>query len=147
MGGAAGAAFAVVQHWPQPRALRELAALHLIKFPTRHSPSLAPGTAGSAKTPRDGPALWVKEEIPGAGGVRGIPPQAAVLGERRKSVLGKTTSLSLAPLTRPGERALTCLDAWSCLGLSHFPVLGTWGSGWLEHRVVQICFFMSALCI
>lgn len=37
------AAFAVVQCWPRSWALQELAALHVIKFLTCHSPSLAPG--------------------------------------------------------------------------------------------------------
>lgn len=106
------AAFAVVQRWPQPWALRELAALHVIKFLTRHSPSLAPGMAASAKTPRDVTALRANGDIPGAGQspalsrreeyVCGIPPWAAVLGERRKLVLGKAAAAlpSLAPLAR-----------------------------------------------
>lgn len=38
-------AFAVVQRWPWPWALQELAALHVIQFLTCHSPSVAPGMA------------------------------------------------------------------------------------------------------
>lgn len=131
------AAFATAQRWPQPWALRELAALHIIKFLTRHSPSLAPGTAASAKIRRDIAALRVKGDIPGSGQspgvsrregyVCGIPPWAAALGERKKLVLGKAAAalpaLSLAPLTStmpdpwresPGLAELRCSCApWS----------------------------------
>lgn len=123
------AAFAVVQCWPQPWALRELAALHIIKFLTRHSPSLAPGMAASAKTPRDVTALRVKGEILGAGYsptlsrreeyTCGIPPWAVALGGEEEIGAGQSCSCPSVSQpcsarqhpARPRERALASLQA------------------------------------
>lgn len=109
-GGGAGAGCAVLQGWPQPWVLQELAALPLIK-----RPSVASGMAGSAETPpaaaacgsREGLVLPSKAQLAPGGQklcVGCLSKGAAAFRARRKWELGEAAasflSLSFAPLAR-----------------------------------------------